>query len=122
MQSSRVIKKMSRERSQSKKRDWPFERKREKSDTGRENVESILGKSREHLMNKEIPEEMIKTKIVEVGNVTKTINREANQGQYAAVAVGRTGAGQGLLKSIFMGSVTDTLFRVIEKASLWICH
>lgn len=73
-------------------------------------------------MNKEIPEEMIKTKIVEAGNVAKTINREVNQGQYAAVAVGRIGTGQGFFEKIFMGSVTDTLFRVIEKASLWICH
>ena len=45
-------------------------------------------------MNKETPEEMIKTKIVEAGNVAKTINRETNQGQHAAVAVGRTGAAQ----------------------------
>ena len=54
--------------------------------------------------------------------VRKAILDEAEQGRYAAVAVGRTGAGQGLLEKIFMGSVSDTLFRELERAALWVCH
>ena len=95
---------------------------KKKGETSNEDVESILAKSREHLMNNEIPEEMIKTKVVEGGNIAKAITKEVNEGQYAAVAVGRTGTGQGFFEKIFMGSVSDTLFKELEKTALWISH
>ena len=87
-----------------------------------ENTESILSKSRDQLVSNGFPANLIKTKVVEGGSVRKAILDEAEQGRYAAVAVGRTGAGQGLLEKIFMGSVSDTLFRELERAALWVCH
>ena len=95
---------------------------KKKGEIGTQSAESIMEKSREKLLKNKIREEMVKNKIVEDGNVAKAINREADQGQYAAVAVGRIGTGQGFLKKIFMGSVSDTLFRELERSSLWICH
>jgi nucleotide-binding universal stress UspA family protein len=64
----------------------------------------------------------IKSKIVDSSNVAKAILEEAKDGGFYAVAVGRTGKGQGLLRKIFMGSVSSRLFRELEDASLWICY
>ena len=88
----------------------------------KESPENILSKSKEILLSKGFPSEMAKTKVIEARNVSDTILKESEQGKYAAVALGRTGAGQGLLKSIFMGSVSDTLFRELKGAALWVCQ
>ena len=77
---------------------------------------------KEALSDNGFPEDLISTRLVEASDVTKAILREAEQGQYAVVGVGRTGAGQGRIKKLFMGSVSDTLFHELEGAALWICH
>ena len=74
------------------------------------------------LINNGFSAEQIKTKIVEDPNVVRPILKEAKDGGFSAVAVGRTGAGKGLLGKIFMGSVSSRLFRELENASLWICY
>ena len=88
----------------------------------RERIENIFAKSKEHLLNNAFPEKMVKTKTIENANVAKAIISEAHKRQYAAVAIGRTGEGQGLLKKLFLGSVSNTLFGEMEEASLWICQ
>jgi len=88
----------------------------------KESPEDILAKSKEILLSNGFPSEMAKTKVIEARNVSDTILKEAEQGKFAAVALGRTGVGQGLLKSIFMGSVSDTLFRELKGAVLWVCQ
>jgi hypothetical protein len=88
----------------------------------KEATESILSRGREHLMNNSFPGEMIKTRVVEAGNVAKAILREAEQGRFAAVALGRRGRDQGIFKNIFMGSVSTFLFQELEKTALWVCH
>ena len=88
----------------------------------KESPENILSKSKEILLSNGFPSEMAKTKVIEARNVSDTILKEAEQGKFAAVALGRTGVGQGLLKSIFMGSVSDTLFRELKGAALWVCQ
>ena len=93
-----------------------------KGATMTESSESVLSKSMEHLLNNGFPPEMTKTRVVEAENAAKAIIREADQGRFAAVAAGRTGAGQGLLERIFMGSVSTTLLRELERTALWICH
>jgi nucleotide-binding universal stress UspA family protein len=90
--------------------------------TSKESPEDILSKSRERLLGNGFPEDMTRTKIIEARNIADTILREAEKGTYAAVALGRTGAGQGLLKKIFMGSVSDTLFRELRGAAMWVCR
>ena len=77
---------------------------------------------RESLAKNGYPEQMITTKLVEASDVTKAILKEADRGRFAVVAVGRTGTGQGRIKKLFMGSVSDTLFHELEGAALWICH
>jgi nucleotide-binding universal stress UspA family protein len=88
----------------------------------KESADSILSKSKELLLSNGFPAEMAKTKVVESGNVAKAILKDSEQGRFAAVAVGRTGRGRSLLESLFMGSVTDTLFRELGKAALWTCQ
>lgn len=84
--------------------------------------DTIISSTKETLTRNGYPEDMISTRLVEASDVTKAILREADQGRFAVVAVGRTGTGQGRLKKLFMGSVSDTLFHELEGAALWICH
>jgi nucleotide-binding universal stress UspA family protein len=88
----------------------------------KESADSILSKSKELLLSNGFPAEMAETKVGQSGNVAKAILKEAEQGRYAAVAVGRTGRGQSFLEKLFMGSVTNTLIRGLEKAALWTCQ
>jgi nucleotide-binding universal stress UspA family protein len=87
----------------------------------KESPENILSKCKEILTGNGFPSEMTKTKVVEARNVSDKILKEAEQGKFAAVAVGRTGVGKGFLKSMFMGSVSDALFRELKGAALLVC-
>jgi nucleotide-binding universal stress UspA family protein len=64
---------------------------------------------------------MIKTRIVKRSNVAKAILKEMDEGRYAAIAGGRTGAGQGLLKRVLVGSVSDALLHELDHGALWLC-
>ena len=90
--------------------------------TSGEKIKNIFAKSKEHLLNNSFPNEMVTTKTIENGNIAKAIMEEAQQKKYAAVAMGRTGGGQGLLGKLFIGSVSNKVFREIEETSLWICQ
>ena len=95
---------------------------RKKSAPFKSSEDTIISSTKETLTRNGYPEDMISTRLVESSDVTKAILREAGQGRFAVVAVGRTGTGQGLIKKLFMGSVSDTLFHELEGAALWICH
>jgi len=84
--------------------------------------ENILSKSREYLKRNGFPVEMVRDKVVESNQPAEAILKEAKQGHFGAVAVGRTGAGRGFIKKAFIGSVSDKLFRELEGAVLWICY
>lgn len=86
------------------------------------NGESHIRNAKSILSNHGFSSEQIKSRIADNSNVAKAILQEAKIGGFSAVAVGRTGEGQGLLGKIFMGSVSSRLFRELEDASLWICH
>lgn len=55
-------------------------------------------------------------------NVPKAILKEADRGKYAAVALGRTGKGHTGLKKVFMGSVTEAMYKDLKHAALWFCY
>jgi nucleotide-binding universal stress UspA family protein len=88
----------------------------------RDRIEDILTRSLEILLNNGFPEGNIKTRVVEASSVSKAILRQTRQDKYCTVALGRTGVDRGLLKSLFMGSVSETVFRGLEEAALWISH
>jgi nucleotide-binding universal stress UspA family protein len=90
--------------------------------TLKKDPDDILSESREIMTKSGIPAERIKSRIISNNNIGKAILAEVENGRFAAVAVGRTGAGQGFLQKLFMGSVSEKLFRELERAALWICH
>ncbi len=83
-------------------------------------TDTILADSREMLVSRGFPYERIQLKRIEEGPISKIILKEADEGRFAAVAVGRTGTGQGLLKKIFVGSVSKSLFQELQGAALWL--
>lgn len=69
----------------------------------------------------EIPAKRISTKVLAEKDYVQGILREADQGRYAVVAVGRAGTGRGMMYERQFGSVSLRLARTLTKASLWIC-
>ncbi len=89
-------------------------------------VDADNGKEREHLerakglvMENGVPEKRIEIR-TGTGNVAKAILSEANKGRYAAVAMGRVGAGRGLISKMFMGSVSLQVFHKLKHSALWV--
>ena len=91
-----------------------------KEKTADKRPEDLLSKSRELLLASGIAADRINTKVIAEASPDKAILKEAAAGGFAAVAAGRTGTGKGLLKKIFVGSVSDTLFQTLEGAALWL--
>lgn len=87
-----------------------------------EGAEKIISVSKEHLLRNGFPAELVTSRVVKQSNVLKAIQGEAEQGKFAVVAAGRTGRGRGFLDRLFVGSVTDALFREVKAAALWTCH
>jgi nucleotide-binding universal stress UspA family protein len=87
-----------------------------------EEPHEVFSKGKKLLLNGGLPEEMIKTKLVQEGNVARAVLKEAQDGRFAVIAAGRTGTGQSAIKRVFLGSVSNALFREIEGAVLWVCH
>jgi nucleotide-binding universal stress UspA family protein len=83
-------------------------------------VEDILAKGKETLVEAGVFPERIRFNVIHEANPGKAILREAGSEGFAAVAVGRTGTGMGLLKKVFVGSVSRSLFKELEGASLWL--
>lgn len=81
--------------------------------------ETLFGRYREILVKNGFPEERIETKVLEAGNISKAILKEAEAGRVAVVAAGRTGVGKGLMGSLFMGSISSALCRELEGAVFW---
>ncbi|HIJ20079.1 MAG TPA: universal stress protein [Deltaproteobacteria bacterium] len=91
-----------------------------KGKVGERNAEEVLKKGRALLVEGGVSTDRIRFKVIHEVSPGKAIIKEANGQRYAAVAVGRTGAGMGLLKKVFVGSVSRALFRELEGAALWL--
>jgi nucleotide-binding universal stress UspA family protein len=85
-------------------------------------AESIFEECRLILLDNGVAPEQINVKVAHESNVAHSILHAAEQGRYAAVAIGRTGVGGGLINRLFMGSASSTLFRELTGAGLWVCH
>jgi len=83
-------------------------------------VNAILSRARDVLLDRGFSPERIRLQGMEEGAAAKAIMKEADDKGFAAVAVGRTGTGQGLLKRIFVGSVSQALFQELQGAALWL--
>lgn len=74
------------------------------------------------LMDNGFPEELVDAKVVSSGAVAQAIFSEAEEGNYAVVAMGRTGVGLGRSPGLFMGSASDYLYQHLRGAALWVCR
>lgn len=86
------------------------------------NPEEVFANARGIMLKAGLAGEMINERVIEGEKVSRVILREAEKEKVAAVATGRTGAGQGRLKSLLVGSVSRALFQNVEKTALWICY
>lgn len=91
-----------------------------KGKIGDKTPEDIFSKSTEFLTGSGLSAERIQTKMMDEASPSKAILKAAKEGAFAAVAVGRTGAGKGRLKKMFVGAVSDALFQNLQGASLWL--
>jgi nucleotide-binding universal stress UspA family protein len=85
-------------------------------------TDKVLSKTKQHLFDNGVPSEMIHTKIIVSNNVAESILNVAEEGQFAAVALGRRKAQQGFLRKLFTGSVSSRIFRELQRTSLWISY
>ncbi|MFZ5426971.1 MAG: universal stress protein [Thermodesulfobacteriota bacterium] len=84
-----------------------------------ERIEDIMSEAAGILRENGIPDERIDFVVKSSKDPAELILKEAAKGQYAAVAVGRTKGRTTAMENIF-GSVSQTLLRKLEGASLWI--
>lgn len=82
--------------------------------------EGLFGDAISTLEDNGFPSRLIRTRLVASDDVPGSILREAEEGRYAAVAVGRTGMRRGPLARLFATSVTVALFQRLTGAALWV--
>jgi len=83
-------------------------------------VRRILDDAREALAYNRFPEELTDVKIVQAKDVADAIVREAHDGNYAAVACGRTLDHPTAMGALIPSSVTTKLLRKLTDCALWI--
>ncbi|WP_462324320.1 universal stress protein [Desulfoplanes sp.] len=87
-------------------------------DTDKKKIAISFDAAKTALVAAGFPPARIHEKVERCGNVAQTILDYALANNYAAIAMGTTGAGQKYLKSIFMGSVCMSIFKSLQKVSL----
>lgn len=87
----------------------------------RRDEELIIENAIRMLEVNEIAKTRITSKVLAEQDHVKGILREAEQGRFAVVAVGRAGTGRGMMNQRQFGSVSLRLARTLSKAGLWVC-
>jgi nucleotide-binding universal stress UspA family protein len=87
-------------------------------DKDKKKVDISFDAARTALIAAGFPQEKIHEKVDRCGDVARTILDYALTNNYAAIAMGTTGAGQKYLQSIFMGSVCMSIFKSLKKVTL----
>ena len=93
-----------------------------KPKTAGDDIDRILAKSRDLVVRNGLPEDLVECRAIRHADVSKALLEEADRGKYAAVALGRTGTGDTGLRKLFMGSVSEALFKELDRAALWFCY
>ena len=87
-----------------------------------ENADALLERARQLFLKNHFPAGQITTRVTRNKSPAKAIITETRSGGYAAVAVGRREKDAGMIKNMFLGSVSSQLFDNLAGAALWICH
>ena len=71
------------------------------------------------LQDEGIREDRLNYKVLINENIPQAIITEANNGQYAVVAAGRSGAGNSFVRNLLIGSVSLQLWQKLDKNCFW---
>lgn len=82
--------------------------------------EEIFAQGTQILTETGLSNDRINSLIVENSDVVQAIIDEAEKSNYAVIAAGRSGSGKGLLEKVFMGSVTEKIFKKLKERALWV--
>ncbi|WP_285905666.1 universal stress protein [Pseudodesulfovibrio pelocollis] len=82
---------------------------------------AVIDRSVALLTEAGMPRERIATVVRKGTSPARLIEDEYHAGRYAVVAIGSSGAGRGLWKRYFVGSVVRTVFDDLTGAALWVC-
>ena len=83
-------------------------------------AEQCLDGCRMAIAGEGVDESRITTRLEHREHPALAIGEMAESGGFAAVAVGRTGLGQGLVRRLALGSVSESLFNGLSGPALWI--
>ncbi|MGE4503930.1 MAG: universal stress protein, partial [Desulfovibrionaceae bacterium] len=86
---------------------------------GGEDDGHVFSQAARLLVDAGIPSERIRTKTLADGSPARAILREAEEGGYAAVAIGRKGEEPRGLRRLFSGSTGRALLRGLDGPALW---
>ena len=87
-------------------------------DKDKEKVALSFDATKAALIANDFPPDRIHEKVTHCANVAQTILQYALDNNFAAIAMGTTGAGQKYLKNLVMGSVCMSIFKSLRKVSL----
>lgn len=88
----------------------------------RAEAENHINTAADALKEQGIAEDRVSSEIVTGTDCAGLIMRAADNGRFAVVAVGSTGAGRGLIRRMIMGSVSLKLQKDLANAALWVSH
>ncbi len=83
-------------------------------------LQEMFKPAHDALQENGIPEERIEYKVVTSKNVARSVIKEACQGDYAAIALGKRGTNPTRMEAFFPSSLCIRLLRLCENTSLWI--
>ncbi|MEF2146041.1 MAG: universal stress protein [Desulfovibrionaceae bacterium] len=85
-------------------------------------TETIFARARAILDENGVETERIECRTADNAKISQTILEMADKGGYAAIAMGRTGAGKGLLGRVFLGSASRQVMLGLRDSALWLCR
>lgn len=84
-------------------------------------VDQIIGTARQKLLEGGVLDDRVQARVVQEPDVAAAVRREASQGRYAVVAVGRRGLkGDATPRRTPLGSKSLELLQTLERSTLWV--
>lgn len=87
-----------------------------------DSVEAVFAKAAGILEDNGVPSSRITSRTAHSAKPAEAILAEAQAGNFAVVAMGRTGAGKGLLRKLFLGSKSSEVLHNLSGAVQWVCR
>jgi len=85
-------------------------------------TDTVFAKAGRILEDNGVPASRITSRTVDSAKPAEAILAETKAGNFAVTAMGRTGAGRGLLRKLFMGSKSMDVLHDLAGAVQWVCR